>query len=64
MSKAILTLNVGSSSIKFALYEQGLSTQRLVSHGVIEDIGERRVSPRALRMAVCSTPSNGKPLRR
>jgi len=39
MSKAILTLNVGSSSIKFALYEQGLSTQRLVSHGVIEDIG-------------------------
>lgn len=40
MPKAILTLNAGSSSIKFALYEQGASTQRLISRGEIEGIGE------------------------
>ena len=40
MSKAILTLNAGSSSIKFALYEEGCSTRRMVSHGAIEGIGE------------------------
>lgn len=40
MSKAILTLNAGSSSIKFALYEQGCGTQRMVSRGAIEGIGE------------------------
>lgn len=39
MPKAILTLNAGSSSIKFALYESGISAQRLVSHGEIEGIG-------------------------
>ncbi|WP_284332491.1 acetate/propionate family kinase [Dyella flagellata] len=39
MPKAILTLNAGSSSIKFALYQLGGSTQRLLSHGVIEGIG-------------------------
>ena len=40
MPKAVLTLNAGSSSIKFALYEVGHSTQRLISHGMIEGIGE------------------------
>ncbi|RUL78967.1 acetate/propionate family kinase [Dyella choica] len=40
MPKAILTLNAGSSSIKFALYELGGSTQRLLSRGAIEGIGE------------------------
>ncbi|XRD90827.1 acetate/propionate family kinase [Dyella nitratireducens] len=40
MPKAILTLNTGSSSIKFALYELGNTAQRLISHGVIEGIGE------------------------
>jgi len=40
MTPAILALNAGSSSIKFALYEQGLSAQRLMFHGLIEDIGE------------------------
>lgn len=40
MPKAILTLNAGSSSIKFALYEQGSGTQRLLSRGTIEGIGE------------------------
>ncbi|OOG55139.1 acetate kinase [Rhodanobacter sp. B05] len=39
MPKAILTLNAGSSSIKFALYECVPGRQRLVSHGVIEGIG-------------------------
>ena len=37
--RAILTLNAGSSSIKFALYQRGLSTQRLISHGSIDGIG-------------------------
>jgi len=40
MPKAVLTLNAGSSSIKFALYELGHSTQRLISRGMIEGIGE------------------------
>ena len=40
MPKAILTLNAGSSSIKFALYELGNSTQHLISRGAIEGIGE------------------------
>ncbi|HUB90263.1 MAG TPA: acetate/propionate family kinase [Dyella sp.] len=39
MPKAILTLNAGSSSIKFALYEHALRSQRLISHGAIESIG-------------------------
>jgi len=39
MPKAILTLNAGSSSIKFALYEYGISAQRLISHGAIDGIG-------------------------
>jgi acetate kinase len=39
MHKAILTLNAGSSSIKFALYERGIQAQRLISHGVIDGIG-------------------------
>ena len=39
MPNAILTLNAGSSSIKFALYEHAFSAQRLVSHGAIEGIG-------------------------
>lgn len=40
MPKAVLTLNAGSSSIKFALYELRSSTQRLVSRGLIEGIGQ------------------------
>jgi len=40
MNRAILALNAGSSSIKFALYEHGLTAQRLISRGVIEGIGE------------------------
>jgi acetate kinase len=43
MPKVILTLNAGSSSIKFALYECAISTRRLVSRGAIEGIG---TSPR------------------
>jgi len=39
MPKAILTLNAGSSSIKFALYEYAPGRQRLVSRGAIEGIG-------------------------
>lgn len=39
MPKAILTLNAGSSSIKFALYELGVSARHLLSHGQIEGIG-------------------------
>jgi len=39
MPKAILTLNAGSSSIKFALYECAPGRQRLVSRGAIEGIG-------------------------
>jgi acetate kinase len=39
MPKAILTLNAGSSSIKFALYEYAMNARRLVSHGAIEGIG-------------------------
>lgn len=40
MNEAILALNAGSSSIKYALYEHGWSAQRLLSRGVIEGIGE------------------------
>jgi acetate kinase len=40
MNRAILALNAGSSSIKFALYEHGLTAQRLISRGAIEGIGE------------------------
>jgi acetate kinase len=41
MPEAILTLNAGSSSIKFALYEvTGDAPQRRLSHGQIEDIGD------------------------
>jgi acetate kinase len=40
MAEAILALNAGSSSIKFALYEHGRAAQRLMSHGAIEGIGE------------------------
>jgi acetate kinase len=39
MPKAILTLNAGSSSIKFALYERGIHARRLISHGAIDGIG-------------------------
>jgi acetate kinase len=48
MPKAILTLNAGSSSIKFSLYELGSGVQRLISHGQIEGIGE---APRFLARA-------------
>lgn len=40
MPKALLTLNAGSSSIKFALYEHGGVAPRLISRGLIEGIGE------------------------
>ena len=40
MPKAILTLNAGSSSIKFALYEMATAgPQRRLSHGQVEGIG-------------------------
>jgi acetate kinase len=39
MPEAILTLNAGSSSIKFALYECPAGARRLVSRGAIEGIG-------------------------
>lgn len=40
MSRAILTLNAGSSSIKFALYDMAANgSQRRLSHGQIEGIG-------------------------
>ncbi|MDD2875950.1 MAG: acetate/propionate family kinase [Acidiphilium sp.] len=39
MAKAILTLNAGSSSIKFALFEIGSDPKR-IAHGAIERIGE------------------------
>ncbi len=40
MPKAILTLNAGSSSIKFALYELATAgPQRRLSHGQVEGIG-------------------------
>jgi acetate kinase len=39
MPDAILTLNAGSSSIKFALYEINGAAPALVSHGQIEAIG-------------------------
>lgn len=39
MPQAILILNAGSSSIKFALYEHGCSCCRLLSRGEIEGIG-------------------------
>ncbi|MFC5582749.1 acetate/propionate family kinase [Rhodanobacter terrae] len=40
MSRAILTLNAGSSSIKFALYEMAAKgLRRRLSHGQIEGIG-------------------------
>ncbi|HEX8777563.1 MAG TPA: acetate/propionate family kinase [Rhodanobacter sp.] len=40
MSQATLTLNAGSSSIKFALYELGLHAQHPIVRGAIEGIGE------------------------
>lgn len=41
MPEAVLTLNAGSSSIKFALYEVTRDApQRRLSHGQIEDIGD------------------------
>lgn len=40
MPNAILTLNAGSSSIKFALYGQGIRARHLVSRGAIEGIGD------------------------
>lgn len=40
MAEAILALNAGSSSIKFALYELGHTAQHLMTHGVIDGIGE------------------------
>jgi acetate kinase len=43
MADAILTLNVGSSSLKFALFGIGENGPRLTSRGDIEDIGS---SPR------------------
>lgn len=39
MPEAILTLNAGSSSIKFALYECPAGARRVVSRGAIEGIG-------------------------
>ena len=39
MANAVLTLNAGSSSIKFALYEADSGSPRLVSRGVVEGIG-------------------------
>ncbi|OOG38581.1 acetate/propionate family kinase [Rhodanobacter sp. C05] len=53
MPKAILTLNAGSSSIKFALYEldAGVALQQ-VSHGQIESIG---VAPHFIARATDGT---------
>ncbi len=39
MANAVLTLNVGSSSIKFALFETDGASPRLVSRGAMEAIG-------------------------
>src|SRR6185312_13640459 len=39
MADAILTLNVGSSSLKLALFGAGENAPRLTSRGEIEDIG-------------------------
>ncbi|HTV84649.1 MAG TPA: acetate/propionate family kinase [Dyella sp.] len=43
MPNALLTINAGSSSIKFGLYEQGRCCQKPLAHGGIEDIG---IAPR------------------
>jgi acetate kinase len=48
MPNALLTLNAGSSSIKFALYERGMCSEKLLSHGAIEDIG---IAPRFVARA-------------
>lgn len=40
MPNALLTINAGSSSIKFALFEHGATAQRLIARGSIEGIGE------------------------
>lgn len=40
MAVAILALNAGSSSVKFALYGHGPGAQHLMFHGLIEGIGE------------------------
>ncbi len=39
MSKLILTLNAGSSSVKFALFEAGGRELELVAKGQVEGIG-------------------------
>ncbi len=43
MATTILTLNGGSSSIKFALYETGASLERTL-HGMVDRIGKRDAS--------------------
>ena len=46
MPQAVLTLNAGSSSIKFALYDTGAdATLQLLSHGQIENIGDATAAP-------------------
>ncbi len=46
MPQAVLTLNAGSSSIKFALYDVGANDAlRLLSRGQIEDIAEPGTAP-------------------
>lgn len=40
MGKAILTVNAGSSSLKFSLFRVGRSGLALISHGAIEGIGK------------------------
>jgi acetate kinase len=39
MNDAILTLNAGSSSVKFALYEAGAEQPELLARGLVEGIG-------------------------
>jgi acetate kinase len=53
MPNAILALNAGSSSIKFGLYEYGISAQRLMLRGLIDGIG---TEPHFLACAPDGTP--------
>jgi acetate kinase len=39
MARAVLTLNAGSSSIKFSLFEIGRPSSKLMSRGAVEGIG-------------------------
>ena len=61
MAEAILTLNAGSSSLKFALFEIGDGDRLdLAVSGQIEGIERRRISARAMPPASASPSGAGR----